>query len=64
MKHIFAFRAPLKRHDSEANFKLKKEKKTLSKTNTTKLLPGRIPIDRIFDVNTLSPTMYGTVIMR
>lgn len=25
MKHIFAFRAPLKRHDSQANFKLKKK---------------------------------------
>lgn len=46
MKHIFAFRAPLKRHDSEANFKLKKEKKKhCQKTNTTKLLPGRIPIE-------------------
>lgn len=31
MKHIFAFRAPLKRHDSEANFKLKKEKKNTVK---------------------------------
>lgn len=50
---FFAFRAPLKRHDSEANFKSKK----LLETNE-KSLPDRIPNREIWAENSLMCTYF------